>query len=132
MARVSERSAIQTATLQQIAAAVSQPHPAHTKAATKRRSAVADMAVSFGVGATLGASVASVTGSTVKHFDGVRKAVAATERASRQVAGYRAMRSSLGAATASMRAAERRTADLRREVLSTARPGSNTSVVNSR
>ena len=83
---------------------------------------MSDLAVSFTVGAMLGASVGSVTGSTVKHLDRVRKATDATERASAQVAGYRALRSSLGGATASMRAAERRTAELRREIGSTARP----------
>ena len=114
---------VQTATPRQIAAPASQPHIPHAKAASKRRSAVsADLAVSVAVGATLATSVASVTGSTVKHLDGVRKAVGATERATRQVAGYRAMRTSLGAATAAMRDAERRTAELRREVVSTARP----------
>ena len=83
---------------------------------------MSDLAVSFGIGATLGASVSAVTGSTVKHLERLRKTTAATERASAQVSGYRAMRSSLGAATASMRAAEGRAATLSRQIQSTAHP----------
>lgn len=83
---------------------------------------MSDFAVSFAVGATLGASVGRVTGSTVKHLERLNKAVGATERTGRQVQGDRAIRSALGDATASMRAAERRVAELRREIGAMRRP----------
>lgn len=79
---------------------------------------MSELGVSFTIGGILAASVTSVTGSTVKHLDRVRKATASTERASGQVAGYRAMRQTLGAATAALRDAERRAADLHRQLAS--------------
>lgn len=78
----------------------------------------AELGVWFTIGGILGASVTSVTGSTVKHLDRVRKATASTERTSGRVAGYRAMRQTLGAATAALRGAERRAADLHRQLAS--------------
>lgn len=83
---------------------------------------MSELAVSFGIGATLGASVKAVTGDTVRHLDRVRKATTATERASAQIAGYRALRTSLGAATAALRTSERRAEELRRALQSTTRP----------
>ena len=62
--------------------------------------------VFFTVGTVASASVSSVLGGSVRHLDKLRKAAKATAGQAADVAGYRALKSSLGAVTAALRQAE--------------------------
>ena len=83
---------------------------------------MSDLAVSFSIGAAVSSTLSAAVGSTVKHLDRMGKAAAGTDRTLGQVRGYRAMKSQLGATATSLRAAERRTAELRREIAAAGRP----------
>lgn len=76
---------------------------------------MSDIGIGITVGAALASSVASVVGGSVRHVDRLRKAVDAAESAAQDVAGYRKT-------AAALRAADERTAALRREMEQTGKP----------